>query len=61
MEQAPINPVPLKTRFRGFIRLTTPGLKPLFGRLVFYARVGAFLFSFLSFCAMARLVRPCEL
>ena len=55
----PINVMPFETRFKAFVRMTTPGLKPLFGRWVFYIRWCAWFWAMLAFCTMATYVRPC--
>lgn len=49
----PINVMPFETRFKAFVRMTTPGLKPLFGRWVFYIRWCAWFWAMLAFCTMA--------
>lgn len=54
----PINVMPLETRFKAFVRMTTPGLKPLFGRWVFYIRWCAWFFAMIAFCTMATYVLP---
>jgi hypothetical protein len=46
-------PFSWKIRLHAFIRLTTPGLKPWFGRRVFWARAITWFCSLVSWCALA--------